>query len=290
MKRSILILLLLISSATSYAVSIDQMRFYSAEDSVKINTLLANGAAVKDSTYNYLVNYYAMKLLETPYVAHTLEGETPEMLTVNISQLDCTTFLETLISLSITTKEGKTSWRDFANNIERIRYRNGELDGYASRLHYISDWLVNNHGRGIIKEVTSDFAKSSSQIITLNFMTNHRDSYPALADDEVYEKISSVEDNYRSFKMPYIPKKFLVLKYVWEDLREGDLIALTTDRVKGLDATHVGIVHMVDGVPHLLHASSKSTNMKVLVDPETLPEMIRKSRNSGIRVFRIANP
>lgn len=289
MKRSILILLLLITSASSYAISLDQMRFYSAEDTIKINKLLSEGAAMKESSYNALVNYYAMQLLDTPYVAHTLEGES-EMLTINISQLDCTTFLETLISLSITTKDGKESWRDYANNLERVRYRNGTMDGYASRLHYISDWVVNNFGRGIIKEVTGEFAKANSKIITLNFMTTHRDSYPALAADEVYEQISNIEDNYRSFKMPIILKKFLVFKYVWEDLREGDLIALTTDKLKGLDATHVGIVHMVDGVPHLLHASSKSSNMKVLIDPETLPEMIRKSKSSGIRVFRIDKP
>ncbi|MFI3240893.1 MAG: DUF1460 domain-containing protein [Bacteroidales bacterium] len=289
MKRSILILLFLITSVTSYGVSMDQMQFHCENDTIKITQLLVDGAAMQESSYNALTNYYAMQLLETPYVANTLNGET-EMLSINIHQLDCTTFMETLIALSITTKDGKTSWRDYANNLERIRYRNGIMDGYASRLHYISDWVVNNFGRGIIKEVTGEFAKSTYKIITLNFMTTHRDSYPALADEEVYEQISSVEDNYRTFKMPIILKKYLVLKYVWEDLREGDLIALTTDKVKGLDATHVGIVHMVDGVPHLLHASSKSSNMRVVIDPETLPEMIRKSKSNGIRVFRIANP
>lgn len=289
MKRSISILLLLITSVTSYGITMDQMRFYSENDTIKINQLLADGVAMQESSYNALTNYYAMQLLETPYVANTLNGET-EMLSINISQLDCTTFMETLISLSITTKEGKTSWRDYANNLERIRYRNGVMDGYASRLHYISDWVVNNFGRGIIKEVTGEFAKSTYKVISLNFMTTNYESYPAMADEEVYEQISNIEDNYRTFKMPIILKKYLVLKYVWEDLREGDLIALTTDKVKGLDATHVGIVHMVNGVPHLLHASSKSSNMRVVIDPETLPEMIRKSKSSGIRVFRIANP
>ena len=73
---------------------------------------------------------------DTPYGAHTLEGET-EALRVNLDSMDCTTFVETVAALAVTAREGRSSWQDFLYNLERIRYRQGTMRDYTSRLHYI---------------------------------------------------------------------------------------------------------------------------------------------------------
>ena len=44
--------------------------------------------------------------------------------------------------------ENRKSWRDFIYNLKRMRYRSGEINGYPSRLHYVSDWIVDNRFRG----------------------------------------------------------------------------------------------------------------------------------------------
>ena len=133
MKKLYLFLLFVVASISSYAFSIEDLRFHCAEDTIKINRLLQEGVAAKLTTPNEYVSFYAQKLLGTPYVAHTLEGE-KEHLTINIDELDCTTFVETLIALTKATLDNAPSWYAYAANLESIRYKNGKLDGYASRL------------------------------------------------------------------------------------------------------------------------------------------------------------
>lgn len=118
-------------------------------------------------------------------------------------------------------------------------------------------------------------------------MTKHRESYPSLKNDEIYDKIKNTEIGYRSHRIPMIKKTNLQFKNVKEALRNGDIIAITT-KIEGLDVTHMGIVFFKGNNPYLLHASS--TGGKVMVDSSDLAEMLRHSKNaSGIRVIRVTN-
>ena len=73
-----------------------------------------------------------------PYVAKTLEiGET-ESLVVNLHGLDCTTFVENVLAFGLLLKDGKTDFDSFTNTLETIRYKEGKLDDYESRLHYFA--------------------------------------------------------------------------------------------------------------------------------------------------------
>jgi len=103
---------------------------------------------------NDLVLFYANELRNAPYVAHTLEGN-QEKLTIEASRFDCTTFVEALYALVKTTLDGNDSWQDYAHNLEDIRYRDGKMVDYASRLHYISDWINDNVRRGNIIDVAA---------------------------------------------------------------------------------------------------------------------------------------
>lgn len=220
------------------------------------------------------------RFLGIPYVAGTLEGE-PEMLTVNMEEMDCTTFIESVLAMTMTVENRRTSWRDFVYNLEQLRYRGGEMDGYGSRLHYISDWIVDNSHRGILQDVTDRVGKADHQVKTLDYMSRHRDAYPALKDETNYERIKSAEIGYRSHRYPYLKPSNLKNAA----LLEGDVVAITTS-MPGLDVTHMGIITMVDGTPHLLHASSKAG--KVIIDPLPLTDYLRRNRsNTGVRVIRL---
>ena len=146
MKSYFSTLFALFITASAWAAAPQDMRFHCANDTARINKLLSKGAQSGKQSPNALVEFYARELMGTPYVAHTLEGER-EWLTINIDELDCTTFVETLYALTRTTLDGRTSWRDYARNLENIRYRDGQLGDYSSRLHYISDWIVNTRNR-----------------------------------------------------------------------------------------------------------------------------------------------
>lgn len=267
------------------AATQDEMNFHCANDTNEINMLLKSGIGSGCRTANELVAFYGRKLLGKPYVAATLEG-TPEKLTINVDELDCTTYVETLYALARTTLNGRYSWRDYAANLEAVRYRSGQMNGYASRLHYISDWVVDNTSRGNLAEVTADIPGSKFEVKTLNFMTTHRDSYPALQDSATYAKLHSYEIGYRNHRFPYVRKAFLGNKEVKEALQEGDFVGLVT-KTAGLDVSHMGvIVKDAAGDIYMMDASQKGG--KVQTEDVDFMKMLRSNTNNlGIRVFRL---
>ena len=116
-------------------------------------------------------------------------------------------------------------------------------------------------------------------------MTTHRDSYPAMKSDSIYQGIKNLESGYNMHMFPYISKNNLHKQDVIDSLKSGDIICLTT-KIDGLDVSHLGIVQMIDGKPHLLNASS--VKKKVVIDKYDLYEMLRGDRNcTGIRVVRV---
>ena len=286
MKKNYLILIIIVFSLNhSFAITLDKVRFHNEKnDTITITHMLIDAYNAKFNSPNERIGHIARQFLGLPYVAHTLEGDS-EVLTVNIDELDCTTFVETVISMAYTVGEGRTSWHDYIHNLERIRYRDGKLNCYASRLHYISDWIINNSHRGNFSEVTDEFPNYSYKTKTLDFMTSNRKSYKSLSDDNEFEKLKNIEIGYHNHRFPYIKTSSLQRKSVRNKLKDGDIIALTTN-IKGLDVSHMGLIAIIDGEPHLMHASMKA--MKVIIDPLPLHKYLSNSKSlSGIRVIRL---
>ena len=63
-----------------------------------------------------------------------------------------------------------------------MRYRGGKRGGYASRLHYFSEWIADGERRGLVRDLGTELGGVEDGR-PLRFMTSHRDSYPALADE-----------------------------------------------------------------------------------------------------------
>ncbi len=270
---------------TLRGVTPSQIRWHNeSTDTTKITKLLIQATDFSASNPNELMEFIGRQFVGMPYKSGTLEME-PETLTINLDEFDCTTFIETVTALALTIEDRKNSWQDFANNLESLRYRQGEANGYASRLHYFSDWIVTNIHRGYIKEVTDRIPQSDSQIKTLDYMSHNRASYPALKDSATFEGIKNMEVGYRSHRFPYIKSARLTSKPVTNALKGGDIVDLTT-KIGGLDVSHVGLIVIEKDGPHLLHASSREG--KVVVDKLPLAEYMRKSSNlTGIRVIRL---
>ena len=272
------------SAIATHAATPRNMRHHCANDTTEINELLRRGYDSGITSPNKMIAQYARWLLDKPYVAHTLEGE-QELLTINIDELDCTTFVETLYALARTTLDKRYSWRDYAHNLESIRYRGGEIKGYASRLHYISDWIIDNNHRGNLRETTHDMSGVKYNVKTINYMSKHRDLYPALADEDTFQAIRNVERGYTNHRFPFLKMEWTNMKKLVKDLQEGDIIGIVT-KIEGLDIQHMGVVVMVNDEPYLLDASS--AGKKVQIEKENLMEYMRHSKNAiGVRVFRM---
>lgn len=220
--------------------------------------------------------------LETPYVAKTLEVGDTETLVINLQGLDCTTFVENVWAFSQLFRQDKRDFDTFIKNLETIRYENGTLNTYSSRLHYFTYWIQNNESKGYVKDITTDLSGITLEK-EINFMGTHRDLYPSLANDENYNQILKTEENLKQKSICYLPKEQIATQE--HLIKSGDIIALATS-IKGLDVTHTGIAtREKNGRIHLLHASTRS--VKVEVSKLPLADYLKTIKsNIGIIVAR----
>ena len=292
MKKMIFLMVLLLvacaprqdSQQEAQAATTIKMRFHCDGDTTLINELLMKGYKSGIHDANGLIEFYARQLLGTPYVAHTLEAD-EEILTINIHELDCLTFIETLYALTRATLNQRYSWRDYAANIENVRYRGGTMGDYSSRIHYISEWIIDNHMRGNLVEVTPDLPHADYLVKNIDYMTKNPGQYRQLKNDSaMVEKIRRYE--LRQHRFPYLKRSWLNNKDVKAALHSGDFISLVT-KIDGLDVSHNGIV-IVDekGDPYLLDASMSGG--KVMLESKPLFKYLERSKNNiGVRIFRM---
>lgn len=253
-------------------------------DSFKVERLLAEAEALPEDSCRTL--HFAKRLIGIPYAAGTLEESGEERLVVHLDKADCTTFVETVLALAVADKGQERTYDAFREALEKIRYRGGKCDGYASRLHYFSDWIKDNERKGLVKEYTAALKGAQPQTLSLHFMTSHVESYPQLkADTALVEAMRRVEAAWQSVETSYLPKERLRLPPDELPIKNGDVLAITTS-IEGLDVVHVGFACWVGGELHLLHASSNA--MKVILDDRSLYEYSKnKKAHTGVRALRM---
>ncbi|HEX7535218.1 MAG TPA: N-acetylmuramoyl-L-alanine amidase-like domain-containing protein [Syntrophales bacterium] len=216
-----------------------------------------------------------------PYASHTLEREGRETLVINLRELDCFTFVENVVALAGLICKGKSAFRNYAAQLKKMRYRSGILRGYSSRLHYFSDWLNDNEKKGIVIDVTRRAGGEAFRKY-FNFMTRHREDYPALSREKFHRDMMAIEKRLSGRWLHYIPKAALgKFEHMVEN---GDLIAVTTD-IEGLDVIHVGLAVSLRSRLHLLHASE--VEKRVVISDLTLHQYLsRRKVMTGIMVGR----
>ena len=187
MRQLFLIGLLLLSSCSFYA---------GERDKDLVEKWLAEAVSLPMDSCRTL--HFAKKMLGIPYVAGTLDENEKEQLVVRLDALDCTTFVETVLAFCMADKRGERDFEAFKKALTDVRYRNGILNGYTSRLHYFSDWIRNNEQMGFVKECTSETACSQPKELWLDFMTTHVDSYlPMKKNPELVKEMASHEKNWQ---------------------------------------------------------------------------------------------
>ncbi|HMD13704.1 MAG TPA: N-acetylmuramoyl-L-alanine amidase-like domain-containing protein [Bacteroidota bacterium] len=233
-----------------------------------------------------VMTFVGKQFTGSAYEANTLDRSSAEMLVCNLATFDCVTFVENVLALACCIKQNRYDYNAYRRELQTIRYRNGIIAGYASRLHYFSDWIYDNERKGIIVDVTKKTGGVPYQK-HIDFMTQHRSSYPPLADDSVFQHVSACEDSINTRQRWYVPKSNV--KEVEGTISSGDIIAITTVRA-GLDISHTGIaIRLADGSLHLLHAPDAGKT--VTISKETLPEYLKHhAEQTGIMVLRANSP
>lgn len=232
--------------------------------------------------------FFAREFLDVPYVAHTLEVNDQEELVFNVRELDCTTLVENVTALTLCAYQKQFTFAAFQNNLRNMRYYNGVIDGYPSRIHYFTDWIVTNQKAGIVSEIQQPNPPFTAiQTVNVSYMSEHPKSYKALkAHPEFVPEIRKAEARISGQKFRFIPKSEVKdTKAMREAVHDGDIIAITCKK-PGLDIAHLGFaVWKQDGL-HLLNASQ--LHKKVIEEPMTLYQYLQKHpTHTGIRIIRI---
>lgn len=220
------------------------------------------------------------RFVGTTYTPNTLDPPGPERLVMNLRELDCVTFVENMMAIALVLRGGG-GYDDYLRQLERIRYREGRLAGYPSRLHYFSEWISANEAKGLVRDVTRELGGIRDPE-PLSFMTAHAEAYRHLADPENLEAIRTIEARLSREPRYYIPEE--EIDGIGDRLRNGDVIAATST-LPGLDVAHTGLVYLVDGVPHLLHAPLVGSAVEISRHP--IAERLRRlDKQDGIMVAR----
>lgn len=260
---------------------------YSQTDIEIFETYKAQFKDKKEIEFSKLVTQTALFFLGTPYVAHTLELE-PEALTVNLTQLDCTTFVETVLALSRTIKAGEPTFEKFMSQLQTIRYRNNTIEDYSSRIHYTSEWLAQNQKKGIIKNITKENGGHPISF-DLNIISSNPDRYKQLKNNnQLTNKIREQEIKISALTNYYIPKKEIEqnakIDSPGKGFKSGDIVAFVTT-IKGLDISHIAYIYRDQERLTFIHASS--SEKKVIIEDLSLEEYALDSKtNRGIIVAR----
>lgn len=206
-----------------------------------------------DRPIGEIVQAIADNFLGQPYAEGLLDKSGAEKLTVTLNKFDCVLFVETVLAIARGVAVKDYDYQNFVNRIEEQRYLNGKMNGYCSRLHYFSEWINDNQKRQTVENITTQLGGVPMNK-QLNFMSQHRSSYPQMVKDEAtYQCIVGIEADLAKTTVNYIPTN--LIKSIYSQLKPGDIVAVATD-VKGLDVTHTGLVYRnADGNMGLIHAS-----------------------------------
>lgn len=237
-----------------------------------------------NSSNEAILEKTATYFLGSPYVANTLDQSELEVLTINLSELDCFTYVEIVIALTLTVKTEEPTFDTFTYKLQSIRYRNNEILGYQSRLHYTTDWLYENEKNGILKNISKEIGGIKDNKV-INFMSEHRTSYNQLkSNDELLNEIIKFENQINEREgFYYLPKEKIAIT---EPLIPHMSVVGFTTTINGLDVTHVGFAFHNEDELRFIHASSALN--EVVIDEQTLNDYcVNRGSCTGIIVAKV---
>lgn len=257
---------------------------FTKEDTTIFNRYISYIKPYKEKSTEIVLEKTALFFLDTPYETATLEKNDTEKLVVNLRGLDCVTFVENVMALTYMVLAGDSLFQDFTANLQNIRYRNGIINGYDSRLHYTSDWAFDNVSKKNLQPLTKNLGGILEKK-PVRFMSSNPSFYRQLENDtKMVCKIKKAENDINSRGgFFYIPKNRI--SKIENQIPHLAVIAFTTS-AKGLDTSHIGFTFRQGNKLHFIHASS--TNKKVIIDKRTISEYcsIQKSC-TGIMLYKV---
>lgn len=285
MRRFLLTLLFLLplaASAQDYAST--------ADDIALAGIVMQDLAGAPQEAPGAQMVRAAKHLLGQPYEAGTQEGR-EERLRIYLTRTDCILFAETCLGLvrTVQRKGAQATFEDLAQTLQGTRYRDGAVDGYASRLHYTTEWIRQGERTGVFEDLSESLG-GVRDARRIDFMSTHPNSYAPLKGESQYAKdnrgrIREMETRVSALPRFYVPKDRLAA--VEDRIQSGDILCFATS-IDGLDYSHVVIAYREKPGDRLgfIHASTSAK--RVVIEPRTLQAYLdANARIIGISVLRV---
>ena len=280
MKKCLFLLLFFLSIGLYPLSGQESNVIYQPEDTVIFNRYIHIFASRKNLPTGELVIQTAEFFLKKPYVPRTLEVNAhSEKLVINLRQFDCTTFVESCLSLVRVLQHRQPSFKAFCEELKKIRYRDGELTDYSSRLHYFSDWITNNEKKGKVMNLTHEFG-GVPFVIEANIMTSRPELYPAMKDLMVKYEMKKIEQNVSDRRYFRLPKELPANSRI----RNGDILCLTT-KGSGVGISHVGFALRQGEILYFLNASQTAQKVEISAVP-FIQLISQREKTTGYMVVR----
>jgi hypothetical protein len=244
---------------------------------------LAREGSWRERPIGERIGAIGMALRQTPYVDATLElYQDREVCSVNLRGLDCVTFFESALAFARMLRRGGRTPEALLAEVTFTRYRRAQVGDYVSRLHYLSDWFVDNELKHVVRLITRELPGAARFRKQVSFMSRHPEAYRQLrASADLVRKIARVEAEINAREMAYVPKEHVA--GAQPRLMTGDIVGITT-AIDGLDCAHAGVCYRDGRTLRLLHAST--TRKAVVLDEELATYLARVPTDTGIMVAR----
>lgn len=221
----------------------------------------------------------AYSFLGVPYVGGCLDRNAEECLVVNLCELDCWTFVENSLAIALA---DSADFGSYQRHLRELRYWGGTVDGYGSRIHYFTGWLLQSEKGGLLKDLTQSMG-GIPYPAEVGYISARPSKYPKVKDPETLRAIRSAERRINAHTWYYIPQNRVA--QMESLIEEGDIVSLTAWKAD-LDIAHQGFAVKKNGRVYLMHASS--LGKKVIVSKQPLAEYVRaQAGQTGIMVARL---
>ncbi len=249
-----------------------EARIHCQEDTVALSRILHQIAAeAKGANFGQRCVVAAHMLEGTPW-AQPADNDEKGTIVINLHGFDRMGFVNTVMALAAAAGQKLPSVKEYERFYEQFSRRRGQDDGFPSQLFYGAEWVVDNVYRGNLKEMTEYVSGGGFKTKTLDYMTRHKDEFPAMADPTVADKVRMNEMGYRSHRIPHLKKQSISNKPLHQLMDNGDILMLLSPE-PDRDLYDIGFVELKEGEPYLIHISHD--NGKVVADPYPVARLFK---------------
>lgn len=284
MKNTLKKLILAVTLSAMTCTGAQAVRTHCAADTASairaVRSVAAPGAA--PST---VAAALASSLVGIPYES-AMRTDSTGRLQLRLDAFDEISFVNTVAALAkAATQPGSARIGDIEEALVSMSCRRGEENGFPSIMAYGADWAIDNKGRGNISELTESYSELF-KTKSLDYLTRHREEFPALADSAAFDRQKMLEMGFRSHKIPYMKRQSFEWKDVMEEMADGDIVMFLGNNPE-FDWVTMGFVVRKDDGFHLVYASPEQG--KVVIEEMSLSRYVKKNaaRIYGYRWFRL---